>query len=177
MATIVIRTGGQTGVDRAALDVAVTLGIPYLGWCPQGGWAEDYPQPPGVLAIYPQLVATPSANPQQRTTWNVRDSHATLILISESPFGSMSSDATSEQALRSSPGTWFTYRTASLVFLRPCLVLVLTAAAVDSCKQWQQDVRNRLKLKTLILNIAGPRESEQPGIYRQAQQFLSHVLA
>ena len=43
MLTIV--SGGQTGVDRAALDVAIELGIPYRGWCPKGGWAEDSTKP------------------------------------------------------------------------------------------------------------------------------------
>lgn len=43
MLTIV--SGGQTGVDRAALDVAIEQGIPYRGWCPKGGWAEDRPSP------------------------------------------------------------------------------------------------------------------------------------
>ena len=37
-----IRTGGQSGVDRAALDVARALNIEICGWCPRGGWAEDY---------------------------------------------------------------------------------------------------------------------------------------
>ena len=54
MLTIV--SGGQTGVDRAALDVAIELGIPYRGWCPKGGWAEDMPNPPGVLALYPDCA-------------------------------------------------------------------------------------------------------------------------
>lgn len=44
-----IRTGGQSGVDRAAMDFARKWGIPLCGWCPKGGWAEDYPDPPGVL--------------------------------------------------------------------------------------------------------------------------------
>ena len=44
-----IRTGGQSGVDRAALDFAIEHNIPYCGWCPKGGWAEDYPDPPGLL--------------------------------------------------------------------------------------------------------------------------------
>jgi hypothetical protein len=69
-----IVSGGQTGVDRAALDVAVALGMPYCGWCPRGGWAEDMPEPPGVLARYPRLEETPSEDPAQRTRWNVRDS-------------------------------------------------------------------------------------------------------
>jgi len=37
-----MRSGGQTGVDRAALDAAVLMGRPYEGWCPKGGWAEDF---------------------------------------------------------------------------------------------------------------------------------------
>ncbi len=41
-----IRTGGQSGVDRAAMDFAREQGIPLCGWCPKGGWAEDYPDPP-----------------------------------------------------------------------------------------------------------------------------------
>ena len=39
----IIRSGGQTGVDRAALDVARELGIPVAGWCPKNGIAEDMP--------------------------------------------------------------------------------------------------------------------------------------
>ena len=49
-ATLTIISGGQSGVDRAALDAAVALAVPYAGWCPRGGWAEDFPEPPGVLA-------------------------------------------------------------------------------------------------------------------------------
>jgi hypothetical protein len=73
-------SGGQSGVDRAVLDVALARGIPYGGWCPKGGWAEDFPEPPGVLAKYPQLAETPLADPAQRTEWNVRDADACLIL-------------------------------------------------------------------------------------------------
>ena len=49
-----IVSGGQTGADRAALDIAIELGIAYGGWCPAGGWAEDFPEPPGLLAFYPE---------------------------------------------------------------------------------------------------------------------------
>jgi Circularly permutated YpsA SLOG family len=78
---LVIVTGGQTGVDRAALDVAGELGIPYAGFCPRGGWAEDLPEPPGLLSRYPHLRETPLSDPAQRTAWNVRDSNAVLILV------------------------------------------------------------------------------------------------
>jgi len=68
-------SGGQTGVDRAALDVASELGLPCGGWCPQGRKAEDGP----LVSRYP-LKETPSADYFQRTEWNVRDSDGTLVL-------------------------------------------------------------------------------------------------
>ena len=50
------------------------------GWCPKAGWAEDLPNPPGLLAKYPKLKETPQSNPLQRTEWNVRDSDAALVI-------------------------------------------------------------------------------------------------
>ena len=70
-----IVSGGQTGVDRAALDVALALGLACGGWCPRGRRAEDGPLP----ARYP-LRETPSASYPERTEWNVRDSDGTLVL-------------------------------------------------------------------------------------------------
>ena len=78
---MMIISGGQTGVDRAALDVAIEYGIAWGGWCPQGGWAEDFPDPPGLLDRYPALQETPRSDPAQRTGWNVRDSDAVLIIV------------------------------------------------------------------------------------------------
>ena len=79
MLTIV--SGGQTGVDRAALDLAIERGIGYRGWCPKGGWAEDRPSPPSVLALYSELRETPDADPRQRSEWNVRDSDRLMVLV------------------------------------------------------------------------------------------------
>src|ERR1700687_1078495 len=75
-----IISGGQTGVDRAALDVAIERGMSWGGWCPRGGWAEDFPDQPGLLNKYPNLRETPVSSPEQRTEWNVRDSDAILII-------------------------------------------------------------------------------------------------
>lgn len=72
-----IRSGGQTGVDRGALDAARAAGVPIVGWCPAGGWAEDLTETPGLLTDYPELRETPSPEPAQRTEWNVRDSDVT----------------------------------------------------------------------------------------------------
>ena len=68
-----IRTGGQSGIDRAAMDYAKENEIPLCGWCPRGGWAEDYPESPGLLADYPELTETPSGGTEQRTRWNMRE--------------------------------------------------------------------------------------------------------
>ena len=54
-----IRTGGQTGVDRAAMDISRKYGIPLCGWRPKNGWAEDYPSAPGLRRDYPELRETP----------------------------------------------------------------------------------------------------------------------
>jgi hypothetical protein len=105
IALMTIRSGGQTGVDRAALQVAVALGIPYGGWCPRGGWAEDSPTPPGVRAHFPILVETPSPDPRQRTAWNVRDSDATMLIVDSDPSDSR--------------GTEFTHACAELMLQRP----------------------------------------------------------
>ena len=69
-----IISGGQTGVDRAALDFALARGIPHGGWCPKHRRAEDGP----IDGRY-QLKETPSANYVQRTEWNARDSDGTVV--------------------------------------------------------------------------------------------------
>jgi len=152
-----IRSGGQTGVDRAALDVALQENVPYAGWCPRGGWAEDFPEPPGVRALFPQLVETPSTDPNQRTGWNVRDADATLIFT---------------RAGIDSPGTEFTLHCAEVTYTKPHLLIELndersSRAAAD----WLVQVSG-----LIALNIAGPRESEAPGIYHQTVAFLRNLL-
>ena len=79
-----IRTGGQSGVDRAAMDFAREHDITLCGWCPKNGWAEDYPETPGVLRDYPELKETPSEGTEQRTKWNMRDCDAILTIIPDS---------------------------------------------------------------------------------------------
>ena len=78
-----IRSGGQSGVDRAALDFARCQNIEICGWCPKGGWAEDYPEAPGIRAMFPELQETPEAEPWQRTLWNMRDAQAILTIMPE----------------------------------------------------------------------------------------------
>jgi hypothetical protein len=150
--------GGQTGVDRAALDAAIALHIAYGGWCPKGGWAEDLPTPPGLLADYPELKPTPAADPAERTRWNVRDSDRTLILVSAGW-----RDA--------SPGTALTVDYANEIGRPQMTVDVDAAGAARQVSTWLADTPSGL-----ILNVGGPRESEAPGIYARARRLLEAVL-
>lgn len=144
-----IVSGGQTGVDRAALDAALALGIPCGGWCPKGRKAED-----GVLdARYP-LRETPSDSYAERTTWNVRDSDGTLILTRSMLTG----------------GTGQTLEDAKRLG-KPHLVVDLDRPLpIEAVRGWIRT--NRIR----VLNVAGPRESKDPGIYHAASEFLHKLL-
>lgn len=155
-------SGGQSGVDRAALDVALARDIPYGGWCPKGGWAEDFPEPPGVLAKYPHLAETPSADPAQRTEWNVRDADACLIIA----------DAGGPEV---SAGTVLAGELAHR-YRKPLFVMKLgNADALRQAVLWLrvQEARHGEGLK---LAIGGPRESEASGIYRRAYAFIAELM-
>lgn len=148
-AAIVVVSGGQTGVDRAALDAALRLGLPVGGWCPKGRRAEDGP----IADRYP-LRETPSADYTERTTWNVRDSDATLILYRDALSG----------------GTRLTAQLARRVG-RPLLTRDLTAG-FDPLSAVDWLVNNHIR----VLNCAGPRESGSPGIYALALDGLTQLL-
>lgn len=144
-----IISGGQTGVDRAALDVAGELGIARGGWCPAGRRAED-----GLIPAHYPLCETPGRGYAQRTEWNVRDADATLVLAAAAPAG----------------GTRLTLRLASRL-AKPCLLLRLDGSEAEAAlRRWLADPSLR------VLNVAGPRESEQPGIYARAKAFLLATL-
>ena len=164
LSRLVIVTGGQSGVDRAALDVANELGIRYAGFCPRGGWAEDLSEPPGLLARYPLLRETPSADPAQRTEWNVRSSDALLIL-------------TGNNGLAASQGTALAHGLAARDG-KPLLVLGLDQADAATCAaRWLDGILSaRPPEVPLKLGIGGPRESEANGIYARAFALLQGVL-
>jgi Circularly permutated YpsA SLOG family len=161
VATII--SGGQTGVDRAALEVARELALPYGGWCPKGGWAEDLPQPPGLLALYPLLRETPLADPAQRTEWNVRDADATLIVVAAG-------------GVAVSRGTTLA-RDLAQRYGKPLLLVDLDAPdAVERALAWLRVQRNAYG-PGFRLGIGGPRESEAAGIAARSTTFLRVVLS
>lgn len=143
-------SGGQTGVDRAALDAARRLRLSQGGWCPRGRRAEDGPIP----SWYP-LRETPSRSYDQRTRWNVRDSDGTLI-INRGPLDG---------------GTLLTFALARKTFAKPVYVQqVERRLDRRRFRVWLR--RKRIR----ILNVAGPRESKRPGIYKQAAEVILGLL-
>lgn len=144
-----IVSGGQSGVDRAALDAAMGCGLPHGGWCPLGRRAED-----GILDDRYDLSETPTGDYTQRTDWNVRDSDATLILSRG----------------RLEGGTALT-RQYTRRHDKPCWVVDLNDTPDPAeIAGWLADHDIR------VLNVAGPRESKQPGIYAEARAFLLSLL-
>jgi len=144
-----IISGGQTGVDRAALDVARVHDVPVGGWCPRGRRAED-----GAIPERYPLRETPSEEYAQRTAWNVRDSDGTLI-IAPAPLEG---------------GTAFTREEAEdqgkpVLHVRPN-----DPVPVPMIRAWGTENGVRL------LNVAGPRASEVEGIYEDAYQILDAFL-
>lgn len=151
-------SGGQTGVDRAALDAAIFAEIPHGGWCPKGRRSEDGPIPERY-----NLAETDSRNYAVRTEQNVIDSDGTLILFEEVLSG----------------GTELTAKLARK-HNRPCLVQDLTGfldwepeefdAAITSAHQWLASHSIN------VLNVAGPRESTAPCFRTVAESFLVRLL-
>jgi Circularly permutated YpsA SLOG family len=149
-----IVSGAQTGVDRAALDAARALGLPAGGWVPKGRLDERGRIP----ERYAGLIEAESADPAVRTRRNVEDSDATLILT---PPGVRS------------PGTDWTRRCAEELG-KPVMRLDLSPDApardADAIRRWLAEVRPS------VLNVAGPRESEDAAAYGLASQVLRLAL-
>jgi hypothetical protein len=145
-----IVSGGQTGVDRGALDAALALGIEHGGWCPRGRLAEDGPIPGRY-----QLIETESADYPARTERNVIDSDGTLILYRQ----------------RLGGGTELTRRMAARHGRPCCLVDLDQSLDLPAVRQWLIDSG------ICVLNVAGPRESSSPGIAQATASFLQQLLA
>ncbi len=139
-------------MDRAALDFAIRHGYEHGGWCPHGRRAED-----GVIPPIYRLRETDSADYDERTEKNVLDSDATLIVAREKEL---------------SGGTAFT-KTCAEQHGRPALVV----CERDGVSRGAAALSKFLKRnKVHTLNVAGPRESQAPGIGKFVRELLEAAL-
>lgn len=146
-----IISGGQTGVDRAALDFALSAGISHGGFCPRGRLAEDGPLDPKYL-----LTETKSDDYSVRTAANVLSADGTLVLYRQSP----------------DRGTRLT--------LQLCRENQVPVFEIDLMGRTTSGVRNKFwqwldQHGINILNVAGNRESSGP-VYKKARQALELLL-
>ncbi len=129
--------------------MALDLGIPCGGWCPQGRRAED-----GIIPSRYPLEEASSPDYPWRTELNVQDADGTLIITRSTPMG----------------GTALTIKLAKK-HRKPYLIVDLVQEEdVRSVREWLR--QNKIQ----ILNVAGPRESEVPGIYQPAAIFLRKLF-
>jgi hypothetical protein len=148
-----IVSGGQTGADRAALDVALDRGFQVGGWVPKGRLAEDGP----ISGRYPGLVEAESTDPAVRTLRNVMDSDASLI-VSHGPLAG-GSVLTLEEARR-----------CGKPVLHLDLLQLSPASAAAQLREWLAGV------DPCTLNVAGSRASEDPAIFSAVATLLRAAL-
>ena len=145
-----IVSGGQTGADRAGLDIAMKVGLPVGGYCPKGRLAED-----GTVPEHYPLVEMTKGGYSARTERNVIESDGTLILN----IGKLSG------------GTRLTVECARK-HNKPHLAIQLDAAKpkVSTLAEWLE--QNNIR----VLNVAGPRESKTPGVHQLAFRYLEEFF-
>ena len=151
-----IISGGQTGVDRAALDFAIRTGLPYGGRIPRGRAAED-----GTIdaAAYPHLEEAASADPDERTRLNVEESDGTLVIAKGPP----------------DRGTRLTLEFARDTG-KPYSYVDLESADFPTAADRVRSFVSGHGIQ--VLNVAGPRESKvRGGIYADAMRLLGQALA
>ncbi len=160
---IEFRSGGQSGADRGAMDAAQACGVRVEGWCPAGGWAEDLPEPPGVRALYPQMVETPSADVAQRTEWNIRDSTCCIAL--------------NTKARGTSRGTDLGYECYEKYGIPNFEIVLDGPVSIDEQIEQACEWLRELDDDAIVLGLGGPRASEYEGIYDIAYHVTETIIS
>jgi hypothetical protein len=143
-----IISGGQTGVDRAALDFAIANHLSHGGWAPAGMKAED-----GTIPQIYKLVELTEGGYRQRNKRNVLDSDGTLIINVGVLEGGTLQTQTFAQKLN-----------------KPYLLVQLDTGVTSDMVTQTMDWIKQHNIDTL--NVAGPRESKRPGVYALTGDFL-----
>lgn len=144
-----IISGGQSGVDRSALDFSIKYNIPHGGYCPKNRWAEDGPIP----NIY-NLTETKGESPETRTYENVLSSDGTLLIYK---------DIRDEGSMK------------TIVFCKQNNKAILEIKLLRAFDKEQFVLWIKLN-QIKVLNIAGPRESNSPGIYKETTPLLETLF-
>lgn len=148
-----IVSGGETGVDRAALDAALSADFPCGGWVTGDRMAEDG----AIPARYP-LIPLPHGGYRQRTRLNVSDSDGSAILYVESLKG----------------GSRLTRNLCAL--LKRPYVLINASETPDPITAANKVLKFIEENNIETLNVAGPRASTWPGGYRFASDVVGTVM-
>ena len=156
-----IISGGQTGVDRAGLVVAMTYSIKIGGWVPKGRKAED-----GVVPEDFYDMRECEGGYRERTRANVRSGDATLILSDKFPL---------------SGGTAYTAKVAAELGKPNKIINIDAEDAALQVRDWMLSLESEIPVKDssdcVVLNVAGPRESVSPGIFEKAKKVFLEVFA
>jgi hypothetical protein len=148
-----IISGGQTGVDRAALDVALRYRIACGGWCPEGRLDEE-----GKIPDRYPMTELKKGGPDERTARNVYDSDGTIVIYFHELSG----------------GTAYT--------VGCCIEQQRAHRLIDAAKYSPEDAATLMIAFVVdhdieILNIAGPRASEWAGGYNYALRAVDVLLS
>lgn len=157
-------SGGQTGVDRAALDAALATGLEIGGWCPRARRAED-----GAIPERYPLRETASSSYAVRTEWNVRDSDGTLVLVLKCDDVSRGTQLTIESA-RKQGKPLFVHGLATSRRSVSTAAEKSIADAISQVVDWI-DAHN-----IRVLNVAGPRGSSSRQVYSKAHAFMTRLI-
>ncbi len=157
-----IISGGQTGVDRGAIEAALEAGFPYGGLIPKRRRAEDGIVPEKFTA----MEVAPRLDYLFRTERNVQYSHVTLII---------SREYIGESKMANRSGTQKTYDICH-AYRKP--VLVLYKQELEKTLEWLKEVQAKVDpdKEGLILNVAGPRESKAIGIQASTKAFITRLI-
>jgi len=147
-----IISGGQTGVDRAALDAALDMNFECGGWCPEGRLAED-----GVIPDKYPLVVLPGGGYEERTLKNLIDSDGTLVIYFGAPSG------------------------GTLETLEWCNERQKPIETINANKVSIEDAVVKLGWFLSVsaiqaLNVAGPRASKQPRAYKYCYELVKQLI-